>query len=434
MNKIITAIRNIYLITDILIMCIMDSTSQLRLSLGFLSTAISMLFGTDRGRKNVLSPGAIEILYTSYFSRVCMGDIASMLDITPSSATDLVNYLEREGYVIRVQNSENRRSIQVIPSEKGELWILETEEKIYGFLESHLSNLSPDEQTQFAILCARFSGVHDTLSFAASVASIRQNRGINRVPLITWRDGKLLRLEEVVDERYLNYQVSHMLKEESIMFETRIPETSDGIQDEITVGSYDQMQRSLRDQGHLPVDDLVQSTREGDHALEIGPGPGYYGLEWLKRTNETTLTGLEISPAMIRLAEKNAIQYDLSTRVTYQEGNALKMPFSHETFDFAFSNGSLHEWENAGEVFSEIYRVLKCGGRAIISDLRRDLSLDIFHFMQKSCKSPEIKAGFETSVQAAYRKEEIESILSGIQFSHVEVIAHPYGLVIIAEK
>ncbi|HWQ65766.1 MAG TPA: methyltransferase domain-containing protein [Methanospirillum sp.] len=402
--------------------------------MGFLATAISMLFGTDRGRKNLLSPGAIEILYTSYFSPVCMGDIASMLDITPSSATDLVNYLEREGYVTRIQDPDNRRSIHVIPTEKGELWILETEEKIYGFLQSHLSRLSPDEQQQFASLCARFSGVHDTLSFAASVASFRKNRGTIRVPLIARKEGKLCRLEEVIDELYQVHAVPYLQKEESIMFESRVPETIDGIQDLAMVECYDHMQRSLRDHGHLPVDDLIRSTKDGDCALEVGPGPGYYGLEWLKKSQSTILFGLEISLAMIRLAEKNAREYDLSQRATYQEGNALEMPFSDGSFDLAFSNGSLHEWEDAGQVFSEMCRVLKPGGRVMVTDLRRDLSPEIFQFMQNCCESPEIKEGFTSSVQAAYLKEELDSILGKIQFSTVQVIAHPYGLVVIAEK
>ena len=430
----ITDIRNIYLITGILTIYTMEPIPQLRLSLGYLSTMICMLFGTDRGRKNLLSPGAIEILYTSYFSRVCMGDIAGMLGITPSSATDLVNYLEREGYVRREQDQKNRRSIRVLPAKKGELWILETEEKIFGFLESHLSHLSPDEQLQFAHLCGRFSGVNDGISFVSSIAFFKENRGANRVPLIAYREGKLLRLEEVVDKRYQAYTVPYREKEESIMFKTRIPETSEGIQDEITVHAYDHMQRELRDQGHLPVDDLVKGTRDGDHGLEIGPGPGYYGLEWLKKTTGTNLTGLEISPAMIRLAEKNASEYDLCQRVRYQEGNALNMPFPADMFDMAFSNGSLHEWEDAGQVFSEMHRVLRPGGRMMVSDLRRDLSPDIFQFMRDCCSSPEIKAGFVSSVQAAYHKEELETILSKIQFQHVQVIAHPYGLVVLGEK
>jgi ubiquinone/menaquinone biosynthesis C-methylase UbiE len=59
--------------------------------------------------------------------------------------------------------------------------------------------------------------------------------------------------------------------------------------------------------------------------------------------------------AMIRLAEKNSHEYNLSERVIYKEGNAFSMPFPQKTFDFAFSNGSLHEWEDPEKVFSEIF-------------------------------------------------------------------------------
>ena len=232
----------------------------------------------------------------------------------------------------------------------------------------------------------------------------------------------------------MTYMVPYKPKEEKNMFETRIPETCDGIQDDITVKHYDLMQRALRDRGNLPVKDLVGNTKKGDKGVEIGPGPGYYGLEWLKQTDETELTGLEISPAMISLAEKNAEQYNLQDRVSYEEGNALKMPFPDAFFDIAFSNSSLHEWEDPGKVISEICRILKPGGRMMITDLRRDLSPEIFNFMKDYCESEEIKAGFVTSVMAAYKKEELETILSGINFSMSRIITHPYGLVVIAEK
>lgn len=218
------------------------------------------------------------------------------------------------------------------------------------------------------------------------------------------------------------------------MYGKRVPETADGIQDECTVEQYDEMQRGLRDAGHLPVDDLVRITREGDRALEVGPGPGYYGLEWLKRTRGTSLVGLEISPAMIRVAEKNADGYRLSSRAEYREGNALRMPFPVGSFDLAFSNGSLHEWEDALAVFGEIVRVLRPGGRAMVTDLRRDLSPEIVEFMREGCRGPEVRAGFETSVRAAYTGEELESLLSPLPFSSIRVFAHPYGLVVNVEK
>ncbi|NLV27813.1 MAG: methyltransferase domain-containing protein [Methanomicrobiales archaeon] len=411
----------------------MDPTSRIRLSLGFVSTAISMIFGMDRGRKTPLSPGAIEVLYSSYFSRVRMGDIGGMLDISPSSATDLVNYLEREGFMRRIQDENNRRSILVVPTEKGEEWILETEEKMYGFLETGLSRLKKDEQLLFADLCTRFSGVYDNFSFLACVKAFKEDRGSVRVPLITRKNGRLLRLEEVVDARYCKNDVMEK-KEDSMIFETRVPETCDGIQDEVTVEQYDEMQRGLRDEGHMPIEELVKFSQPGDNALEVGPGPGYLGLEWLKHTKDTNLTGLEISPAMIRMAEKNAKDYHLSDRATYREGNALAMPFSDGTFDLAFSNGSLHEWEDPKKVFSEILRVLKPGGRVSVSDLKRDLSPEIYRFMLETCEGSEIRKGFETSVHAAYVQEELEKMLGDVGFSWLQVITHPYGLVVIGKK
>ena len=412
----------------------MDPTSQLRLSLGFISIVINIIFGKDKGRKSTLSSGAIEVLYSAYFSKICMGDIAGMLKITPSSATDLVNYLEREGYVKRVQDEKNRRSFQVIPTEKGEEWILDTEEKMYGFLESHLGRLAPHEQLMFADFCARFTGVSDGISFISGLKAFNVDTNLPRVPLIAREKGKLLRLEEVVDARYADNQIIGAQMNEKKLFNERTPETDDGIQDEFTVEEYNQMQKGLRDQGHLPVEELIEFTKDGDNALEIGPGPGYLGLEWLRHTKETQLIGLEISPAMIHVAEKNAQEYQISGRVSYKEGNALDMPFQNDIFDLAFSNGSLHEWEDARQVFAEIFRVLKIGGRVSVSDLRRDLSPEIFQFMKDCCEETQIQEGFVTSVMASYVKEELEEILDGIGFSMLQVITHPYGLVVIGEK
>ncbi len=412
----------------------MDPTARIRLSLGFVSIAINMIFGKDRGRKNILSPGGIEVLYSAYFSRVCMGDIAGMLDISPSSATDIVNYLEREGFVRRIQDRENRRSILVEPTEKCEEWILDIEEKMFGFLESRMAHLTADEQLLFADLCDRFTGVSDSDSLSASIQSLRRETGFERVPLIFRREGRLIRLEEAVDARYASAEKEGNDMNTTPIIESRIPETCDGIQDEGTTEEYDHMQRGLRDEGHLPVHELAGCTQAGDHALEIGPGPGYLGLEWLSHTEGTHLTGLEISPAMIAIAERNAIEYQLLDRVAYKEGNALSMPFPDNTFDCAFSNGSLHEWEDAVQVFSEILRVLRPGGSVFVSDLRRDLSPEIFGFMRNSCLGTEIRKGFETSVRASYTQGELETLLEGIGFSRLQVIAHPYGLVVSGEK
>lgn len=58
------------------------------------------------------------------------------------------------------------------------------------------------------------------------------------------------------------------------------------------------------------------------------------------------MTGLENSDDMIRKARGNVAEYGLKDRVEYRQGNASSTPFADETFDAAFTNGSLHEWSN----------------------------------------------------------------------------------------
>lgn len=215
----------------------------------------------------------------------------------------------------------------------------------------------------------------------------------------------------------------------------RIPETYDGIQLPVTVSEIDIMQREMRDKNRLPTEKIIKSGMNYGLGLEIGPGPGYLGLEWLVKTKKTHLYGLEISPAMINTALKNSLDYNLSGRVSYYEGNALFMPFSSQSFDFVFSNGSLHEWEEPVRVFLEIHRVLKDGGRFFISDLKRNISSVLFSAMKLTVNPKSLAYGFESSVNAAYTKEEITEILGETKLlEDFSVSENPFGLCITGRK
>ncbi len=299
---------------------------RLRLALGFIQYAMNLLWEVDRGKKSPVSPAAIEIIYTAYFYPLYMGEVAEMLGVSRSTATDHIDYLEREGYVRREPDPEDRRKLRVVTTEKAGEWILMIEERLFGYIESCLSRLTEREREEFAVLCTRFTGVSDDRTFGEAVTQMKRSRDDYSVPLLKRRDGLLLRLEETADERYPPGAGQHSGRNDVKMFKERVPETDEGIQDEFTVEIYDLMQRNLRDAGHLPAEDYIAGGIASGEALEIGPGPGYVGLEWLKKTENTKLTGVEISPEMIRMAEKNAAEYRLSERVNYVEGNAMSIP------------------------------------------------------------------------------------------------------------
>ena len=196
------------------------------------------------------------------------------------------------------------------------------------------------------------------------------------------------------------------------MARPRIPETDNGITGEFTCEMYNEMQRRFRDRGWIETDDVIKAGIVSGHALEVGPGPGYLGLEWLKKTEGTRLTGLDISPDMLEICRRNAGEYGFADRATYVESKGQSMPFEDDHFDAVFTNGSLHEWEDPVQVMNEIARVLRPGGRYFISDLRRDMTPLLKWIMYAGCKPKAMRPGLLTSLRAAYTPAELRGIVN----------------------
>lgn len=218
------------------------------------------------------------------------------------------------------------------------------------------------------------------------------------------------------------------------MLKQRIVETNEGIQGELTVESFDRFARIMRDKGWNNVDSFLKAGIIKGNVLEIGPGPGYIGLEWLKQSTDSMLTGCEISRDMIKMAEKNAKEYGFEDRTKYFEGNGMQMPFQNESFDAAFSNGSMHEWEDPVKVFNEIYRVLKPKGLYCITDMRRDVNPLLKWSIYYSTKPKEIRPGFLTSQNASYTVHEIKNLLDKSLLKNASVTKEFFGLCISGKK
>ncbi len=218
------------------------------------------------------------------------------------------------------------------------------------------------------------------------------------------------------------------------MAKQRIIETQEGIQDKLIVEIFDDFARIMRDKGWNNADTFIKAGITKGSVLEIGPGPGYVGLEWLKKFPDTVLTGCEISREMIRLAEKNARDYGFEKRAAYVEGNCMEMPFPDESFDAVFSNGSLHEWEDPIKVFNEIDRVLKPQGLFCITDMRRDVNPLIKWLIYFSTRPKEIRPGFLTSFHAAYTPDEMKQLLGKSKLNNAGVGKEFFGLCISGKK
>lgn len=216
------------------------------------------------------------------------------------------------------------------------------------------------------------------------------------------------------------------------MVRSRVIETNEGIQDELTVELFDAFARVMRDRGWNGVDSMIATGIKGGDVLEIGPGPGYVGLELAKKLHPASLTGCEISPAMIGFAQKNAAEYGISAR--YVQGSCTRMPFADESFDSVISNGSLHEWDHPLRAFDEIHRVLRPGGRYCITDLRRSIHPVIKALMYHTTRPRAMRSGLITSLKAAYTVSEITELLRYSALCGAAVTQDLFGLCIAGQK
>ena len=116
----------------------------------------------------------------------------------------------------------------------------------------------------------------------------------------------------------------------------------------------------------------------GETILDVGCGAG---MDLLLAARQTGIMGrvigVDITPAMIERAKCAALKAGLWENVEVRRGMAEELPVESETVDIVISNGALNLSADKARSFSEVYRVLRPGGRFYLADVvvQRELSL-----------------------------------------------------------
>ncbi len=112
---------------------------------------------------------------------------------------------------------------------------------------------------------------------------------------------------------------------------------------------------------HIPF--LVPfADTKGKKVLEIGCGNGADGVMFALAGAD--YTGVDLANAAIEATRAHFEVLGLKGR--FQIENAESLSFAAESFDFVYSHGVLHHTANPDKAFSEVYRVLKAGGSAVL--------------------------------------------------------------------
>jgi ubiquinone/menaquinone biosynthesis C-methylase UbiE len=103
--------------------------------------------------------------------------------------------------------------------------------------------------------------------------------------------------------------------------------------------------------------------RAHGRVLEVAIGTGrslpFYGPD-------VTITGIELSPAMLAIARRRAA--DLGLTVDLHEGDAERLPFAEASFDTVVCALALCSIPNPAAAIGEMHRVLVPGGTLLLID------------------------------------------------------------------
>lgn len=188
----------------------------------------------------------------------------------------------------------------------------------------------------------------------------------------------------------------------------------------------------------------TSGVRTGDVVLDLAGGTGDIATLLLDRIGEkgTAVLG-DINSAMLHVGRDRLLNRGYVRNLYYAQLNAEALPFSDKYFDAVTIAFGLRNVTDKQKALTEMYRVLKIGGRCLIlefSELQLEFLKPLYNFHsfqvlprlgQVIAQDAESYRYLAESIRKHPNQETLKSMMESAEFSHIDVRNLSGGIVAI---